>query len=1023
VDRREFLKTAGLGIAATTLGAHSLAAAEVAKGPAIGVSHFVPVEKGLAADWLRSLFARGTKEVLLGRELTLVGMPVGGIATGQLYLCGDGTLGCWEIFNRHKFPGFAGSNSGHIPDKPIDQGFAVVVEQNGERSMRALNEREFEDVTFTGTYPIGTVKYRDEAFPAEMKMEVFSPFIPLNAKDSALPATVFSIKVKNISSRVMRAGCLGWLENAVCHHAAQDVRGHWHTRIERTPNRGILHHSATEAPREAESVDDRPTIVVEDFEGRTYGKWKTAGVAFGKRPARGPLPNQGEIKNIQGKGLANSFLREESTHGKLTSPPFTIQRKYINFLIGGGDLPRGTSINLLIDGIVARSSTGMNGNGLVWDTWDVADLEGTEAVIEIVDKTIESWGYICIDQIEMSDRKRRRPDEPFFKLPDWGTMALGIGGPCQEADVAARMACESREPRHKFSQDGEDYAFPERRNGALMSDWVELAPGEEHSYQFVLAWHFPNHADRGHEYAARFADAGAVANYVLDHAERLVGDTITWRDSYYDSTLPYWLLDRVHSTLSYLATGTAQWWVNGRFWAFEGVVCCEGTCTHVWNYAQAHARLFPELAQSVREMQDFSSDGGGFHEDTGLVGFRSDDKYAADGQCGTVLKAYREHLMSPDDQFLRRNWPKIKKVLEYSIAQDKNEDGLIENSQHNTYDVNFSGANTFVGALYLAALRAGEAMALEMGELEFAQRVRGIYERGQQLTLERLWDGEYFIQDVDAKRFPQFQYGQGCLSDQLFGQTWAHQVGLGYVYPEANVKQTLASIWKYNWAPDVGPQNEVHKPERCYATPGEAGLFICTWPKSAYLEQGVRYREEVWTGIEYQVATNMIWDGMVEEGLAICRAIHDRYHPLKRNPYNEVECSDHYARALASWGVLLALCGFEYHGPKGHIGFAPRVTPENFKCAFTAAEGWGSFEQTRANGMQHETLAVKWGTLRVQTLAFAVPETAQPQSVTVQQGEETLRASFTAENGRMMVALAEPVTINLGQALKVKIKL
>lgn len=114
----------------------------------------------------------------------------------------------------------------------------------------------------------------------------------------------------------------------------------------------------------------------------------------------------------------------------------------------------------------------------------------------------------------------------------------------------------------------------------------------------------------------------------------------------------------------------------------------------------------------------------------------------------------------------------------------------------------------------------------------------------------------------------------------------------------------------------------------------------------------------------------MIREGMVDEGLSICRAIHERYHPEKRNPYNEVECGDFYARSMASWGVLLALSGYTHHSRRGALGFGPRVTPEDFRCAFTTAEGWGSFSQ-RIDGA-----AVRWeirlvsGDLRLVSLEF-----------------------------------------------------
>ena len=111
---------------------------------------------------------------------------------------------------------------------------------------------------------------------------------------------------------------------------------------------------------------------------------------------------------------------------------------------------------------------------------------------------------------------------------------------------------------------------------------------------------------------------------------------------------------------------------------------------------------------------------------------------------------------------------------------------------------------------------------------------------------------------------------------------------------------------------------------------------MCTWPKGDAARGAARastiYFNECMNGFEYQVAGHMIWEGMVQEGLAVTRAIHDRYHASRRNPWNEVECGDHYARAMASYGVFLAACGYEYHGPKGHLGFAPRLTPEDFRA-------------------------------------------------------------------------------------------
>jgi hypothetical protein len=243
-------------------------------------------------------------------------------------------------------------------------------------------------------------------------------------------------------------------------------------------------------------------------------------------------------------------------------------------------------------------------------------------------------------------------------------------------------------------------------------------------------------------------------------------------------------------------------------------------------------------------------------------------------------------------------------------------------------------------------------------------------------------------------------------------------VDLGYLYPPDAVQKTLQSIWNYCWAPDIGPQNATHKPERWFAYAGEAGLFTCTWPKSPHLGlNSTRYRDEVWTGIEYQVANHMAWEGMLTESLAICRAVHERYHPAKHNPWNEIECGDHYARALASWGVLVSLAGFVYHGPARRIGFAPRISPERFQCVFTASEGWGTLRQERTAGMQSNLIEVKWGRLAVRELVFQPAENLGAATWAVEIDGSPVASSATARAGRVHVVVAEELQLQAGQRL------
>ncbi len=1027
LDRRRFMQVAGLGLLATSVGRPLIAMAGPFDAPETP-GFPVPGDKKLTPEWVRGLYARGEKEVYRGADLDAIGMPCGGIGSGQMYLCGDGTLGCWQIFNNAESMWIGATGSTYerrAHKKPCHQRFMVLARSGKDSPVRRVLDKDgFAQVAFKGEYPVAQVHYTDPAAPVKVELEAFSPFIPLDAENSSYPATLFHYTVENVSKAHQEVSVAGLLENYVAFRNGDVFHAQRSIRFGQGNGRAWMNLAAEQsAEQEAADTGDtgRERILFTDFEGDDYGDWKAEGEAFGKGPAHGALPGQQPVDGFTGAGLVNSFNGGDVPKGKLISPAFTIARRFINFLIGGGAYKDRTCINLVVDGKVERTTTGKNQEHLHWQHWNVVKLEGREAHIEIVDDASEGWGHVNVDHIEFADRPHDGEAAALSRMPDFGTMCLAFLGEAERGGAWAAAADPGGLPGGAPVVADADYEIGDERTGLLAAKPVALKPGEKATFVFALTWHFPNQS-HGQYYATRFADAQAVAAHLFDNHEALTAGTRQWRDTFYDSTLPYWLLDRLHSTVSTLATGTCQWWANGRFYAYEGVTCCEGNCTHVWNYSHSEARLFPDLTRRVREMQDFrdTADGGGFDPETGLVGFRSNDAYAADGQCGTVLKAYREHLMSADAEFLQRNWPRIKHALQYLIKQDENDDGLIENKQPNTYDIDFYGANTFVGSLYLAALRAAEEMASEVGDGKFAKKVREIFEKGRAASETRLWNGEYFIQDVDLKEHPKAQYGTGCLADQLFGQGWAHQLGLGYIYDPEKVKQALWSVWRYCWAPDVAPFNEKYPPQRWFITPGHAGLFTCTWPKSEHLKEGVLYREEVWTGIEYQVAGHMAAEGMTDEAMVICRAVHDRYQPSLANPYNEVECGDHYARAMASWGVYLSLAGFNYDGPAGRIGFDPKINADDFRALFTTAEGWVVFEQKRENGHQVNRLKVVRGSLRLQEASFGLPVGKSAGAVQATLDGKAFPVEVATQVGRMTLAVKADTVLKTGAVLEVK---
>ncbi|RYG49162.1 hypothetical protein EON79_02245, partial [bacterium] len=581
----------------------------------------------------------------------------------------------------------------------------------------------------------------------------------------------------------------------------------------------------------------------------------------------------------------------------------------------------------------------------------------------------------------------------------------------------------------------------------------ELTPGESRTVEFLISWSFPSYAPATGEmgmiegfaslkrhYAKRFDGALAVAEYVHRHFERLASTTRLWNHTWYDSTLPHWFLDRTFIPTACLATQTSHRFDNGRFWGWEGVDCCPGTCQHVWNYAQAMARLFPEIERDLRERVDF---GLALRED-GRTDHRAEcgPTTFIDGHAGTILRAYREHTMSGNGDFLRRLWPKLKKAIEFLLRQDEKREGILEGEQENTLDAAWYGPMAWVSSLYLAALRCGVAMAEEMEDGSFASECRTIADRGREALVRRLYNGEYFIHlPPDLKHI---NSNRGCHIDQVLGQSWAWQVGVDRVVPQRETVSALRSLWKYNFAPDAGGYAIEHraiKGHRIYAERGEAGLVMTTWPKGGaedavpgmkdlvetfdrYLGPG-GYFDECMTGFEYQAAAHMIYEGepggdLVRNGLAIVRAIHDRYAPIKRNPYNEIECSDHYARAMAAYGVFLAVCGFRYHGPKGELGFAPKIDPDSFRAPFTLAEGWGTYAQNRSPSEFSATLALRHGSLSLSSLSVEVAEGQRVTEVSARHGDSPLAVRFVQTGSTVTILFEFALELRAGNALHIQ---
>jgi hypothetical protein len=306
-----------------------------------------------------------------------------------------------------------------------------------------------------------------------------------------------------------------------------------------------------------------------------------------------------------------------------------------------------------------------------------------------------------------------------------------------------------------------------------------------------------------------------------------------------------------------------------------------------------------------------------------------------------------------------------------------------------------------------------------MGDAASAERFRAIFEKGQPKLVELCWEGEYFRQHLPGYEKMPGEVGPGCMADQLIGQWWAHQLGLGYILPKDKVVSALRSVFRYNFKSDLTGWR--HAP-RAFAGAKDKGLIIVTWPKGGRPGHVMLYSDEVWTGIEYQVAAHMIYEGLVEEGLAIVKAARDRYDgvpraPIGRNPWNEIECGGHYARALSSWSLLLALSGWEYDGPRRALRLAPKHAPESFKGFWCGPEGWGSVTQRAEGGTQKADVRVSAGRLAVRTLDLALVGDLKPAGAAVSVAGRRVAATVAVKEGRAEITLAEETVATDGEML------
>jgi uncharacterized protein (DUF608 family) len=515
-----------------------------------------------------------------------------------------------------------------------------------------------------------------------------------------------------------------------------------------------------------------------------------------------------------------------------------------------------------------------------------------------------------------------------------------------------------------------------------------LVPGESKTIVLRLAWHVGKTNLRiGHDpqpkagetvvagfyqpwYAGRFAGIDEVATYWRDNYRQLRQNTTRFSDCFHDSTLPPEVIEAVAANLCILKSPTVLRQTDGRLWGWEGcddnAGCCHGSCTHVWNYAQAIPHLFPSLERTLRETEfNVSQDERGHQQFRTSLPIRPvvhDFHAASDGQLGGIMKVYREWRISGDIGWLRGLWPKVRASLNYCIETwDPGHTGCLEEPHHNTYDIEFWGPDPMCTSFYLGALQAATLMGRALGD--DVSNYSALLEKGTLRMSTELFDGDHFIQRVEWKNLrakntlaaqgsrspeaaalvekegPNYQYGSGSLADGVLGVWLAQVCGVGQVADQKQVASHLRAIHRHNLKSDLTAHANPQRPS--YACGAEGGLLLCTWPNGGKPSLPFVYSDEVWTGIEYQAASHLIMIGMVEEGLQIVRTARDRYDGRTRNPFDEYECGHWYARAMSSYALLQGLSGARYDAVDHVLYIEPSVKGD-FRSFLATATGYGT---------------------------------------------------------------------------------
>jgi uncharacterized protein (DUF608 family) len=918
-----------------------------------------------------SFTAKGQKEdsghefngYYTGKNLDHVAFPIGGIGAGMFCMEGNGAIShvsvnnSPDIFNEpYAFAAISVKgyeNGSKVLEAPVPTWKLFGVGGAGTGgSYRSYGLPRFQSGRFLPRFPFAILELEDKDIPLQVEVVGWSPFVPGDEDNSSLPVGVMEYHFKNNSANTVEAVFSYNSQNFIDRSGkiVKERNGFRMVKADGNTDAGtglsiyVDHNDAVidhcwfyldpgailwKHIENAELINNPPVdgvspgasiyvplalspgeekIVAVNFcwylpeTTLTQGASENAGNAFQAKPSGGRAASQQQVTGFLGKQLVNTFdPGGDMQTGILQSPPLKLDKRYLKFLVGGGSNIEKTAVKLLIDGKVVETAIGNQSETLTEKTWDLKKYKGKTAVIQIVDKCVSPWGHVLADQFVLTDNS--------------------------EEDL------NNLSPKAQLIEDFERDNYGDWEK--IYDKPKECSPDENCCVPnpYYKPW-----------YASRFKNLDEVIKYWNLHMTELKKNSELFRNAFFNSTLPSEVIEAVAANLTILKSSTVLRQYDGKLWGWEGCLdnggCCYGSCTHVWNYAQSIPHLFPALERTLRETEfqvNQNQEGHQVFRTNLPISDPIHNFYAAsDGQLGGIMKIYRDWRISGNTDWMKSLYPQVKKSMDYCIETwDPKHQGILEEPHHNTYDIEFWGPDGMCTSFYLGALTAFIEMSKALNEP--FDTYDTLLLKGKKYMEDELFDGEYFIQkikwtglnapdpvkaqsnntrfsaevlDIMKKEGPGNQYGTGCLSDGILGMWIASVCGLDEVIDNKKVTSHLVSIHKYNLKTDLSDHANPHR--YTYACGKEGGLLLCTWPKGGKLSLPFAYSSEVWTGIEYQVASHLMMKGEVEKGLDIVRECRKRYDGKVRNPFNEYECGHWYARAMSSYGLIQGLTGIRY---------------------------------------------------------------------------------------------------------------